>query len=137
MRFPGADDLRGVLGQVLEDFAYLVAAPATGPAPDLPICYRASLPGQAGWLVLRGSRDLPRFLADASTGGSGEGLEEDAFVELCNLSASHLVSELWRGRHGAWKAFVPQAGVPAGVPKASVLMDVEGQFLEASFWTEP
>jgi hypothetical protein len=134
-RLPGAPELASVLTKVLEEFAYLPATPREGVAGELRLNVRASIPGTGGWLVLRGTPGLARQLADGSTGGSGEDLDLDAFYELCNLSASHLTSEIHSGHAQGWKAVVPEFGLPEGRPSAKVLLDVEGEPLEAAFWS--
>ena len=135
LRLPDAEVLEKVLCQVLENFAYLSAAPApaSSAAPHWALSVRAALP-DAGWLVLNGTMEMARQLAEASTGGPGDGLERDALAELCNLSASHLVTALYADQPGDWKAFVPEDGLPAGSAAFHVRLDVEGQPLEASYW---
>ncbi len=135
MTQPTAQDISDIVIQVLEDFAYMSALPHQGETPELPVCFRAALPGNSGWLALSSTRHLARQLAENSTGDAGDGLDEDAFGELCNLSASHLVSQLWAGSSQEWKAFVPEACRPAGAPAVCTYLDVEGQVLEAGFWT--
>lgn len=135
LRQPLALDLYVVLSEVLESFAYLPVQPLNGPQPDLALSYHAAMPGGRSWMVLRGSAELARQLAEASTGGADEGLDDDAFVELCNISASHLALRLANGAKGPWTAFVPVPGLPAGQIQALQLLDVNGLPLEASFWT--
>jgi hypothetical protein len=55
-------------------------------------------------------------------------------AELCNLCVSHLASRLWDKEEAPFKAFVPQAGLPDGAPLSSVLLDLDGEALEASHW---
>jgi hypothetical protein len=137
LREPNAAELYVILGEMLESFAYMPVMPLSGdvPVPELPLCYHAALPNSQGWLVLRGSAGLARSLAEASTGDAAEGLGDDALVELCNITASHLSQRLWNGGPGSWSSFVPQSGLPQGQSRAAVLMDLNGQTLEAGYWS--
>lgn len=131
---PSQDDLRTVMSQVLESFAYALPTPRSDDqGMDLDV--RADLPEGRGWLVLRGSQSLARRLAEDSTGDEDPSLAMDAFRELCNLVVSHLVSRLWGDSHSLFQPFVPVAGLPQGECRSRALMDVDGEPLEASYWT--
>jgi hypothetical protein len=130
---PTSANLQQVLNQVLEFFAYALAVPRSE-AGELALSVRAALPEGRGWLVLRCTPGLARRLAEDSTGGEADELARDAFAELCNLSASHLVSLLWGNHHSAFTPFVPAEGVPEGERRSLALMDVDGEPLEASYW---
>jgi CheY-like chemotaxis protein len=131
---PSPADLQSVLSAVLESFAYAMALPRDGGASaDLSV--RAELPGGEAWLLLQGSRALAQRLADDTAGGEDPGLAEDAFLELCNLAVSHLSSRLGTDTRRSFRPFVPSRGVPDGRCRSRALMDVDGEPLEASFWT--
>lgn len=131
---PSPADLHQVLSQVLEAFAYALPVPRAGEA-RLDYSVRGDLPQQMGWLVLRSTPALAARLAGDAVGDEAEDLGRDAFAELCNLSVSHLVSRLWGDQHGAFKPFVPAEGLPHGVLRSRVLLDVDGEPLEASHWS--
>lgn len=131
---PSSSDLHKVLSQVLESFAYALPFPRAE-AGELGLAVRGALPGGRGWLVLRSTPALATRLADDAMGADADELARDAFAELCNLCVSHLVSLLWGDEHAAFKAFVPVEGLPDGVECSRTLVDVEGEPLEASFWS--
>lgn len=131
---PSSDDLQTVLSQVLESFAYALPIPRED-AADLGLSVHAVLPQDHGWLVLRCSPALAERLAQDSTGSDDPGLAQDAFAELCNLCVSHLVSRLWDNLHTPFRSFVPAFGLPPGERKSAVLLDVDGEALEASHWS--
>lgn len=135
---PSSDDLHAVLSQVLESFAYALPVPAAaGDGRPLELCVRGELPEGQGWLVLRGSAGLAGRLAADAAGESEDSdaaLAQDAFAELCNLCVSHLVSRLWGGQQRSFKPFVPSAGLPSGECGSQILLDVDGEPLEASYW---
>lgn len=131
---PSSDDLHKVLSQVLESFAYALPIPRAE-AADLGLSVHAVLPQEHGWLALRCSPVLAERLAQDSTGSEDPGLAQDAFAELCNLCVSHLVSRLWGDLQSPFRPFVPAPGLPQGVRKSAVLLDVDGEALEASHWS--
>jgi hypothetical protein len=130
---PTPEILHGVLSQVLESFAYALPT-SRQDAGDLPLTVQASLPHEKGWLVLRTTPALAQRLAEDSVGDDAENLALDALTELCNLSVSHLVDRVWGAQHGAFKAFVPKPGLPAGRCETKSLLDVDGEPLEAGYW---
>jgi hypothetical protein len=130
---PSSQDLHEVLSQVLESFAYALPVPRAE-AAGLALTVSGELPEGLGWLVLRGTPALAARLAEDSTGSDDPSLGQDAFAELCNLCVSHLVSRLYSDEPRAFRAFVPQAGLPQGREVSKVLLDVDGDALEASYW---
>jgi hypothetical protein len=123
-----------LVAAVLGDFSGLRAVPAAAGAGPWELCFRAVLPGDKRWLVLRCSRDLARRLAEASLGPGDESLHADAFAELCNLCSSHLADRL-PPPPGGWKPFLPEAGLPPGAAEVEAVLEVEGAALEASVWS--
>lgn len=130
---PTPEDLHRVLSQVLESFAYALPTARAG-TPELSLTVSADLPEGRGWLVLRSSAALAERLAEDSTGEEGVSLALDALTELCNLSVSPLVDQVWGPPQGAFKAFVPSPGLPSGRCQSKALLDLDGEPLEASFW---
>lgn len=131
---PDAEDLRQVLSQVLESFAYALPVPRES-APELALSVSAGLPEGRSWLVLRGTPALAARLAADSTGSDDPSLAQDAFAELCNLCVSHLVSRVWGDQQRPFSAFVPSVGLPQGAVQSRVLLDLDGEPLEASVWS--
>ncbi len=135
LKLPNAAELYLVVGSVLERFAYLTALPLNDRTPEMPLCYRSAMPGDRGWLVLRGTAGLAAVIAEARTGCSGEDLGHNAFIELCRISASQLAEKIWNEPSDHWATASPQPGLPQGRPDASQVLDLNGQALEVSFWT--
>jgi hypothetical protein len=129
---PTSDDLRSVLAQVLEAWAYAFPLPREEGAL-LPLSVRAELPGGA-WLSLRGTQALAERLAADAAGSADPALAEDAMLELCNLTVSHLSSQLGGDRR-AYRPFVPAPGLPGGRCLSRALLDIDGEALEASIWS--
>jgi hypothetical protein len=124
-----------VLCQVLESFAYAMPGPReAGASGDLGMSVWAGLPGGQGWLALRSNHVFAQRLAQDAAGEDDPALAGDAFTELCNLAVSHLSSRMGLDRQGDYHAFVPLPGLPQGHCLSQVLMDVDGEPLEASFW---
>jgi hypothetical protein len=135
LRTPIAAELFDVACQVLESYAYAEALPWQGSTPGLSLSCHAVLPGGRSWVALRSTPGLARALADASTGGDGEGLEQDSLSELCNILTSHLSERLGGNSHGAWTRFLPEAGLPQAERLLDQCLDIDGEALEISYWT--
>lgn len=132
-----------VVDRVLSDWAYLGSQPAGMPAPgpaDLPLEYSVRLSGPAHYLlVMRSTEALGSAVAVASTGDPGaEGLGPDAFRELVNLVAGHLLTDCLDGGTELYQAFLPEASRPdtwpSHDPMGQSLLLVENQPLEIRLW---
>ena len=142
---PGGFAVTEVVDRVLSDWAYLSTQPAGTPAPgpaDLPLEYSVRLSGPAHYLlVMRSTEALGSAVAVASTGDPGaEGLGPDAFRELVNLVAGHLLTECLDGGSELYQSFLPRASVPADWPSSDpmgqALLLVENQPLEIRLWAD-
>jgi hypothetical protein len=132
-----------VVDRVLSDWAYLGSQPAGIPAPgpaDLPLEYAVRLSGPAHYLlVMRCADALGSTVAVASTGDPGAAvLGPDAFRELVNLVAGHLLTDCFDGGTELYQSFLPQASVPADWPAhdplGQALLLVENHPLEIRLW---
>ncbi|HTB34371.1 MAG TPA: hypothetical protein VNZ54_03995 [bacterium] len=136
-----------VVDRVLSDWAYLSAQPAGMPAPGpahLPLEFAVRLSGPSDFLlVMRSTEALGSAVAVASTGDPGaNGLGPDAFRELVNLVAGHLLTECLDGGTALYRSFLPQASVPsdwpACDPMGQALLLVDNHPLEIRLWsTQP
>ena len=140
---PGGFAVTEVVDRVLSDWAYLGSQPAGIPAPgpaDLPLEYAVRLSGPAQFLlVMRSTEALGSAVAVASTGDPGaEGLGPDAFRELVNLVAGHLLTDCLDGGTELYQSFLPQHSAPSdwpsGDPMGQALLLVENQPLEIRLW---
>jgi hypothetical protein len=130
-------------GRVLSEWAYLASQPAGQPAPGpapLPLEYSVRLSGPAEFqLVMRSTEALGATVAVASTGDpSASGLGPDAFRELVNLVAGHLLTDCLEGGTELYRAFLPETSGPAdwpqGDPMGQALLMVENQPIEIRLW---
>ena len=145
-RVPSTIELAELIDTVLSDWAFLSAAPAglpaEGPAP-LPVEFSVDLKGPLRCrLVLRSDDAFAAELAHASTGDPGARSQgADAFKELSNLVASHLLTAFFGGREASFEPFVPVPSRPEfwppRRPDAESVMIVERFPLEARLWVEP
>jgi hypothetical protein len=142
-RIPSSFELAELIDKVLSDWAFLSAVPAGKPAQgpaDLGLEFSVALVGPVdGFLVLRCGADLAADVAQASTGDPGARSEgPDAFKELCNLVASHLMTTFLAGGHLDFLPFVPKLSQPGEWPAqpadAESVMLVENHPLEARLW---
>jgi hypothetical protein len=140
---PGGFAVAEVVDRVLCDWAYLGSQPAGVPAPgpaDLPLEYTVRLSGPAHYLlVMRSTEALGSAVAVASTGDPGaKGLGPDAFRELVNLVAGHLLTDCLDGGTELYRSFLPQASGPADwpghEPMGQALLLVENHPLEIRLW---
>ena len=145
LRIPSSYELASLIDQVLSNWAFMAlqpsGKPAAGPAP-LPLEYSVSLRGALNCrLVLRSNADFGAELAQASTGDPGAREQgADAFKELCNLVAGHLLTEYFGGESSAFEPFMPEPSRPDTWPPidpdAESVMLVERFPLEARLWAE-
>jgi len=144
-RIPSSFELAELIDKVLGDWAFLSASPAgkpaEGPAP-LPVEFSVKLRGPLNFmLVLRSSEAFAAELAHASTGDPSAREEgADAFRELCNLVASHLLTSFCGGLALSFEPFLPQASRPEDWPPrdpdSQSVMLVERFPVEARLWVE-
>jgi hypothetical protein len=142
-RIPSSFELAELIDKVLSDWAFLSAVPAGKPAEgpaDLGLEFSVRLSGPFdSLLVMRSGYSFAADLAQASTGDPGARAEaSDAFKELCNLVASHLLTAFLGGQQVDFKPFVPQPSEPSqwpsAAPQAESVMLVEQHPLEARLW---
>jgi hypothetical protein len=142
---PSTFELAGLIDQVLSDWAFLSAVPAGKPAAgpaDMALEFSVSLSGPFECLLnLRAGYAFAQELAQASTGDPGAREQaSDAFKELCNLVASHLLTAFFGGSHLVFEPFVPQltgpAQWPAESPNVASVMLVNHLPLEARLWVK-
>jgi hypothetical protein len=121
LRIPSPFELAELVDKVLGDWAFLSARPAgkpaQGPAP-FPLEYSVRPKGRHSFLLnLRCNHSFAAELAQASTGDPGARAHgEDAFRELCNLLASHLMSSLGSPAGRSFESFLPEPSTPASWP---------------------
>jgi hypothetical protein len=145
-RLPQAFELVDLAARLLGDWAFLTVMPAGKPAEgpaNLPLEFSTALSGKLGCLlVLRSSHAFGSELAYASTGeSSARDKGSDAFRELCNMLASHLMTAYLGGEGGDFASFLPQPSLPQHWPAApadmETVMMVESFPLEARLWMLP
>ncbi|HTA17012.1 MAG TPA: hypothetical protein VK786_04635 [bacterium] len=142
---PTSHGLAEVVGEVISDWAFLSAVhsgkPAPGPAP-LDLEFSVSLRGPlSSLLVLRADKAFGAELAHASTGDPGAREQAaDAFRELCNMVASHLLTNFFGGREMIYDPFVPVPSLPERwpdrEPTVECVMLVEHFPVEARLWID-
>jgi len=142
-RIPSSFELAELVDKVLSDWAFLSAVPAGKPAEgpaDLELEFSVSLIGPFdSLLVLRGGHAFAADLAQASTGDPGARADApDAFKELCNLVASHLLTAFLGGGELDFQSFVPQPSQASQWPgrpaDAEIVMLVDRHPMEARLW---
>jgi hypothetical protein len=142
---PSPFELAELIDQVLSDWAFLSAVPAGKPAAgpaDLALEFSVTLNGPFECLLnLRASHAFAEELAQASTGDPGAREQAaDAFKELCNLVASHLLTAFLGGSHLTFEPFVPcvtgPGQWPAESPNVASVMLVNHLPLEARLWVK-
>jgi hypothetical protein len=144
-RLPRPFELIELVDRVLGDWAFLAVnpagKPAEGPAP-LPLEYSTILAGKLKCLmVLRSNHAFGAELAYACTGDPGAREQgADAFQELCNLLASHLLTAYLGGEQGDFAPFLPERSQPQQWPESpasiEAVMMVESFPLEVRLWAE-
>jgi hypothetical protein len=142
---PTSHGLAEVISEVISDWAFLSALPSGKPAPGpapLDLEFTVTLKGPlVSVLVMRASRQFGEELAQASTGDpAAREQAADAFRELSNIVASHLLTDFFGGRELAYAPFVPLPSVPdgwpAGEPTVECVLIVERFPLEARLWID-
>ena len=142
---PSPFELAELIDQVLSDWAFLSAVPAGKPAAgptDLALEFSVTISGPFECLLnLRAGHAFAEDLAQASTGDPGAREQAaDAFKELCNLVASHLLTAFLGGSHLAFAPFVPRVTDPgqwpAGSPNVESIMLINHLPLEARLWVK-
>ena len=142
-RIPSSFELAELIDKVVSDWAFFSADPSgkpvAGPAP-LSLEYSVRLKGPVDCvLVLRADSAFGAELAHASTGDPNAREQgADAFKELCNLVASHVLTAFLGGTTYSFDPFVPQATRPDQWPSAPAdaesVMLVDRFMLEARLW---
>jgi hypothetical protein len=142
-RVPSSFELVEVVDRILGDWAFLSASPAgrpaEGPAP-LALEFSVRLRGPLDYLlVMRCDFQFGAELAHASTGDpSARGQAADAFKELCNLVAGHLLTEFFGGSRLSFEPFIPEPSLPqdwpTAPPSAESVMFVGHFPVEARLW---
>jgi hypothetical protein len=144
-RLPRPFELIELVDRVLSDWAFLAVSPAGKPAVGpavLPLEFSTILAGKLKCLlVLRSSHAFGAELAYACTGDPGAREQgADAFRELCNLLASHLLTGYLGGESGDFAPFLPERSRPEQWPavpaEVEAVMMVENFPLEARLWIE-
>ena len=144
-RIPSSYELAELIDQVISDWAFLSSRPAGKPAKGpsrLPLEFSVAIRGPLQCLlVLRSDEEFAAELAQASTGDPGARSEgRDAFRELCNLLASHLLTRFFGGIRQPFEPFLPEPSLPSQwppmPPDAESVMIVERFPLEARLWVE-
>jgi hypothetical protein len=144
-RLPNAYELAELVDHVVSDWAFFSAQPAGQPAQGpaaLDLEYTVQLRGPVNCLlVMRADRSLGRALAVASTGDPSAAEEgRDAFKELVNLVAGHLLTTFFGGSELNFEPFLPQPSVPAvwplSEPDSQSVVMVEQNPLELRLWLE-
>jgi hypothetical protein len=142
-RIPSPFELCELIDNVISDWAFLPVQMAGRPAPGparLDFEYSVLLKGDfACRLMLRGNRLLAADLAQAATGDPGAREQaEDAFRELCNLMASHLLSRFFPEASPSFGPFFPVPSTteswPTLPPDSECVAIVSQHALEARLW---